>query len=98
MSWRLKSCPRCGGDLYSEDGYAASWSCLQCGYHGYPDSPPTVGTLHRCRQRPERLVRGDPYADLPRRVLSIPELEAIMATPPAPIPSLRAAVPLPQDF
>ena len=108
VSWRLKSCPRCGGDLYSEDGYAASWSCLQCGYHDYPDSPPPVGTLHRRRQRP---VGGDQSQasatvtlaveglGVPRRVLDIPEVEVIMATPPVPIAhSLRAAVALPQDF
>ena len=28
--WLLKACPRCGGDLYSEDG---NFICLQCGHH-----------------------------------------------------------------
>jgi len=29
-TWTLKGCPRCGGDLYAEDG---GFTCLQCGYH-----------------------------------------------------------------
>lgn len=28
--WILKGCPRCGGDLYSEEDY---FTCLQCGNH-----------------------------------------------------------------
>jgi len=27
--WLLKACPRCGGDLFSEDG---TFTCLQCGH------------------------------------------------------------------
>ena len=27
--WLLKACPRCGSDLYSEDG---NFACLQCGH------------------------------------------------------------------
>ena len=27
MGYRLKGCPKCGGDLYEEDG----WWCMQCG-------------------------------------------------------------------
>lgn len=27
--WRLKGCPRCGGDLYLNDD--GEWECLQCG-------------------------------------------------------------------
>jgi len=30
VRWILKSCPRCGGDLYSE---GSELVCLQCGYH-----------------------------------------------------------------
>lgn len=33
-NWRLRGCPRCGGDLYiSKDEYD-TWheACLQCGY------------------------------------------------------------------
>lgn len=31
--WKLKGCPRCGGDLYLDRGLD-SWfaQCLQCGY------------------------------------------------------------------
>ena len=28
--WLLRACPRCRGDLFSEDG---GFTCLQCGYH-----------------------------------------------------------------
>lgn len=28
--WLLKACPRCGGDLFSEDG---GFTCLQWGRH-----------------------------------------------------------------
>ena len=33
MKWRLKSCPRCGGDIMIYDDYEG-WheTCLQCGY------------------------------------------------------------------
>jgi transcription initiation factor TFIIIB Brf1 subunit/transcription initiation factor TFIIB len=33
--YRLKSCPRCGGDIYS-DARAAEIVCLQCGYRPAP--------------------------------------------------------------
>jgi hypothetical protein len=52
-----------------------------------------VGT--RRQQRP---LRSDPYEALARRVLGIPEVESIMQQPPAPIPSLRAAVPESLEF
>ena len=29
--WRLKGCPRCGGDLSKEPAYR-EWICLQCGH------------------------------------------------------------------
>ena len=33
MMWRLKSCPRCGGDTYiNKDDYGWHEQCLQCGY------------------------------------------------------------------
>jgi hypothetical protein len=34
MKWRLKSCPRCGGDIMIYDDYEG-WheTCLQCGYN-----------------------------------------------------------------
>jgi hypothetical protein len=28
--WRLRGCPRCGGDVHLER--PGEWSCLQCGY------------------------------------------------------------------
>jgi DNA-directed RNA polymerase subunit M/transcription elongation factor TFIIS len=33
MKWRLRSCPRCGGDIMIYDDYEG-WheTCLQCGY------------------------------------------------------------------
>ena len=36
MSWRLKSCNRCLGDLFLEDD---EWRCLQCGHYYYPHQP-----------------------------------------------------------
>ena len=36
MSWRLKSCNRCLGDLFREDD---EWRCLQCGHYYYPNDP-----------------------------------------------------------
>ena len=40
--WRLKGCPRCGGDLEREweqngypFGYQELYCCLQCGYRDY---------------------------------------------------------------
>ena len=35
MTWRLKKCPRCGGDTFIEkDEHGWYEECLQCGYHG----------------------------------------------------------------
>ena len=40
--WRLRSCPRCNGDMFSDtDLYGWTVKCLQCGYvrySGYADS------------------------------------------------------------
>ena len=34
-NWKLKSCPRCGGDLYIDRDYNGWYEqCLQCGYMG----------------------------------------------------------------
>jgi len=31
--WKLKSCPKCGGDLYIDSDYHGWYEqCLQCGY------------------------------------------------------------------
>lgn len=39
MPFRLKGCPRCGGDLFLErDLYGAYYCCLQCGYILEPES------------------------------------------------------------
>ena len=34
LGWELKSCPRCGGDLFIEKDLDSNWyeQCLQCGY------------------------------------------------------------------
>ena len=36
--WRLKSCTKCGGDLFAGNG---EWGCIQCGRYFYPqvDAP-----------------------------------------------------------
>ena len=31
--WRFKSCSKCGGDLFLQDG---EWGCIQCGRYYYP--------------------------------------------------------------
>jgi uncharacterized protein (DUF983 family) len=31
--WRLRACPRCGGDLYQQWG-PDDWTCAQCGWAG----------------------------------------------------------------
>ena len=34
MKWKLRSCPRCGGDIYFEKDFDVWYeTCLQCGYH-----------------------------------------------------------------
>lgn len=39
--WRLKACPRCKGDLFSDPGFTQSddMACLQCGYRTYAFQP-----------------------------------------------------------
>jgi len=33
VSWKLKSCPRCGGDIFTDrDYYGWYEQCLQCSY------------------------------------------------------------------
>ena len=32
--WKFKSCTKCGGDLFAQDG---DWGCLQCGSYYYPN-------------------------------------------------------------
>ncbi len=34
IRWKLKSCPRCGGDLFIENDIDRNWyeQCLQCAY------------------------------------------------------------------
>ena len=31
--WKFKSCSKCGGDLFAQDG---EWGCIQCGRYYYP--------------------------------------------------------------
>lgn len=33
--WRFKSCIKCGGDLFLQDG---EWGCIQCGRYYYPNA------------------------------------------------------------
>lgn len=42
--WWLKTCPRCGGDVYVEPG-RRSWAeeCLQCGYVREHETPLVAG-------------------------------------------------------
>ena len=36
VRWILKGCPRCGGDLYSEE---SGFTCLQCGHREVSNEP-----------------------------------------------------------
>ncbi len=41
--WKLKSCPRCRGDVYVENGdYNSTASCLQCGARSYALKRPNI--------------------------------------------------------
>lgn len=33
-TWKLKGCPKCGGDLFVDTDTSGDWfeECLQCGY------------------------------------------------------------------
>jgi len=51
MTWILKACPKCGGDLHMEASLVAeghfstedrSWVCLQCGYREQTKEPEYV--------------------------------------------------------
>ncbi len=33
--WKFKSCSKCGGDLFAQDG---EWGCIQCGRYYYPSN------------------------------------------------------------
>jgi uncharacterized protein (DUF983 family) len=49
MKWRLKSCPRCGGDIMIYDA-CDGWheTCLQCGYNAsLEDQKVLPGNLER---------------------------------------------------
>jgi len=41
ISYRLKSCPRCGGDI-AVDRRINEATCIQCGYTRYPPPLPLV--------------------------------------------------------
>ncbi len=45
-TWKLKSCPRCGGDLYLDKG-TEGWEekCLQCSYQRY--LPPVIASKNQ---------------------------------------------------
>lgn len=66
-----------------------------CHLCGRSDTPPPRAVQHR----PPPRRGGDPYLNLARRVLDLPEAESVMQTPPAPLRySLRAQVATPLDF
>ncbi len=57
VTWNLKSCPRCGGDIF-RDTALDSWyeHCLQCGYLRY--MPGTVEVRHRSERNDKKeLIR-----------------------------------------
>ena len=59
--FKLKGCPRCGGDLREErDKYGTYEICLQCGFHksDTPDGSPPVLPLVSRRGRPRKVVSG----------------------------------------
>ena len=50
VMWKLKSCPRCGGDMFIAEDLDGRWyeKCLQCSFqHG-------LGDLTRFKKQPAR--------------------------------------------
>ncbi len=39
---RLRSCPRCGGDILVDRGLEDSDVCIQCGFRNYPKKAPYI--------------------------------------------------------
>ena len=63
--WKLKECPRCGGDIFmdiDENGWLGH--CLQCGYMGTPASvpEPSVSKGNAAARFDDRLVRPLDFA------------------------------------
>ena len=50
VMWKLRSCPRCGGDIYIDEDWQVRYEqCLQCGYLN--DMP---GEVKVCRQSDDK--------------------------------------------
>ena len=47
--WKLKSCPRCNGDMYEQwlDIAGSPYQCLQCGYIDDHQPIPRIGILKK---------------------------------------------------
>jgi ribosomal protein S27AE len=55
--FRLKDCPRCGGDCYLDDGFdGPQVACIQCGYRTYASSDPMVLPAPGSGARRERMT------------------------------------------
>ena len=83
MNWRLRACPRCGGDAFSTNSKGTAYNCLQCGaelvFHHRP------GKMYLSTQRlcpaAWRLKRA-----LYEREPEPRELRQLMEEPPGPDP------------
>ncbi len=63
-NWRLRSCPRCGGDLFVENDVDRRWleQCLQCAYHREANS---LGELYQfSSEKKTKVAGGIPDKDL----------------------------------
>jgi ribosomal protein S27AE len=58
--WKLKECPRCGGDIFmdiDENGWLGH--CLQCGYMGKgPSITPQAGIVGNMVMQPVAVSNG----------------------------------------
>ena len=68
VMWKIKNCPRCGGDMYTDielDGWYEH--CLQCGYvHDTPRRPKptrTVALIKEGRNYPSYMGKVTPETD-----------------------------------
>ena len=60
-SWRLKACPKCGGDILVDRAVEEHDVCLQCGFRGFArvagDEDPE-GQLEKAAPRGRRRTRS----------------------------------------
>ena len=67
ITWKIKNCPRCGGDIYIDEELDGAYEqCLQCGYeHHMPtrSSRTSTAAISRRRDYPGYLGKVTTEAD-----------------------------------